>query len=125
MAEIENELPPILSVGKAHRHEPCTDLTTTIRSLEGGATLPSQALPIDYEFPHLETANGMTLDEWSVPPRIIPLTPTTPDSAGPRKQRQRSGAVTTGTPMLSMGYRADCGKCRMKTPGHLNHILYR
>lgn len=64
-----------------------------------------------------------------------------------RKQRQRSGALSAGggspvrpphpalamdppamkEPMprrgLSMGYRADCERCRMKVPGHFNHFI--
>lgn len=33
--------------------------------------------------------------------------------AGPRK----------GKTMLSMGYRADCDKCRRKVPGHYSHLI--
>lgn len=62
-----------------------------------------------------------------------------------RKQRQRSGALSAGggSPVrptqaelamepltreasrrgLSMGYRADCERCRMKVPGHFNHFV--
>lgn len=62
---------------------------------------------------------------------------------GVRKQRARSGAqsngsvspVRLGTSMtdagmggvgkkgFSMGFRADCEKCRMKVPGHMNHFV--
>ena len=58
-----------------------------------------------------------------------------------RKQRQRSGAQSSGstppgrvTPALAnengfgrrgiaVGYRADCEKCRMRVPGHMNHFV--
>lgn len=54
-----------------------------------------------------------------------------------RKQRQRSGALSSGnspvrtTPAtttnkrggFSMGYRADCEKCRLRVPGHMNHFI--
>ncbi|TKA66315.1 hypothetical protein B0A55_08353 [Friedmanniomyces simplex] len=58
-----------------------------------------------------------------------------------RKQRQRSGAQSNGSvsPVrlpserdmggvgikrgFSMGYRADCEKCRMRVPGHMNHFV--
>ena len=63
-----------------------------------------------------------------------------------RKQRQRSGALSAagyGSPMrdasaylpsthqgdpnskrgISMGYRPDCEKCRLKVPGHMNHFF--
>ena len=53
-----------------------------------------------------------------------------------RKQRQRSGALSSGqgspSPVradpnarrgFSMGFRADCEKCRMRVPGHMNHFL--
>ena len=28
-----------------------------------------------------------------------------------------------GRPVLSMGYRADCDKCRARVPGHYTHVL--
>lgn len=57
-----------------------------------------------------------------------------------RKQRQRSGALSSGNSPVrvspgapantnthkrgfSMGFRADCEKCRMRVPGHMNHFL--
>jgi hypothetical protein len=65
-----------------------------------------------------------------------------------RKQRQRSGALSSGqgspSPVrgmesrhadmmmngggavkrvLSMGFRADCEKCRLRVPGHMNHFV--
>jgi hypothetical protein len=53
-----------------------------------------------------------------------------------RKQRQRSGALsgadsparagpssTTSKRGFSMGFRADCEKCRLQVPGHMNHFL--
>ncbi|KAK5169347.1 uncharacterized protein LTR77_005322 [Saxophila tyrrhenica] len=51
-----------------------------------------------------------------------------------RKQRQRSGALSSGqgSPVrsdpaakrgLSMGYRHDCEKCRTKVVGHFNHFV--
>ncbi|EMF11033.1 uncharacterized protein SEPMUDRAFT_150064 [Sphaerulina musiva SO2202] len=54
-----------------------------------------------------------------------------------RKQRQRSGALSSGnspvrtTPAatsnkrggFSMGFRADCEKCRLRVPGHMNHFI--
>lgn len=68
------------------------------------------------------------------------------DSSGPdhilvRKQRQRSGAQSNGSVSparagmdgdvggmgskrgFSMGFRADCEKCRMRVPGHMNHFI--
>lgn len=55
------------------------------------------------------------------------------------KQRQRSGALSHGgvSPIhgsefngptgakrgFSMGFRADCEKCRMHVPGHMNHFI--
>lgn len=75
-----------------------------------------------------------------------------PGSMMVRKQRQRSGALSAagyGSPMrgasldgtnmvtmsngdpnsgsskrgISMGYRPDCEKCRLKVPGHMNHFF--
>ncbi|GAB1739191.1 hypothetical protein NU219Hw_g3942t1 [Hortaea werneckii] len=59
-----------------------------------------------------------------------------------RKQRQRSGATSNGSASpartgggmesafggpsrkgISIGYRADCEKCRMRVPGHMNHFI--
>ena len=73
-----------------------------------------------------------------------------PESGGllVRKQRQRSGALSEGNGLksspspvrgapeqlqnamgvggkrgFSMGFRADCEKCRMRVPGHMNHFI--
>lgn len=49
-----------------------------------------------------------------------------------RKPRQRSGAVSSPSPIrtekaqsrgFSMGFRADCEKCRLRVPGHMNHFV--
>jgi hypothetical protein len=77
-----------------------------------------------------------------------------PGSMMVRKQRQRSGALSAagyGSPMrgasldgsnmvtmgnddsnvggnkrgISMGYRPDCEKCRLKVPGHMNHFFWK
>jgi hypothetical protein len=48
-----------------------------------------------------------------------------------RRQRQRSGALSSGQgspqPLpkrgLSLGFRADCEKCRNRVPGHFNHFV--
>ncbi|KAI4287820.1 MAG: hypothetical protein L6R35_002920 [Caloplaca aegaea] len=34
-----------------------------------------------------------------------------------------SGVPPKGKMTISMGYRADCEKCRMKVPGHYNHLI--
>ena len=36
---------------------------------------------------------------------------------------QASLGIKGGKMTLSMGYRADCEKCRMKVPGHYNHVI--
>lgn len=58
-----------------------------------------------------------------------------PDLLVNRKQRQRSGALSnrhqyspatvTNLPKrgFSMGFRADCEKCRLRVPGHMNHFI--
>ncbi|KAL8900130.1 MAG: hypothetical protein Q9207_005839 [Kuettlingeria erythrocarpa] len=33
------------------------------------------------------------------------------------------GAAIKGKMTISMGYRADCEKCRMRVPGHYNHLI--
>ncbi|PPJ58068.1 hypothetical protein CBER1_03829 [Cercospora berteroae] len=55
-----------------------------------------------------------------------------------RKQRQRSGALSSGNPAVratpiagtnnkrggfAMGFRPDCEKCRLRVPGHMNHFI--
>lgn len=60
-----------------------------------------------------------------------------PESIVVRKQRQRSGALSSGNSPVrappgpsnmaakrgfSMGFRADCDKCRNRVPGHMNHF---
>ncbi|RMZ72379.1 dna polymerase iii subunits gamma and tau [Pyrenophora seminiperda CCB06] len=53
-----------------------------------------------------------------VPQQQPPITPRT---------RKRSGALTAGSSSVpakfSMGYRADCEKCRLRVPGHYSHFL--
>ena len=91
--------------------------------------------------PHLDSAIDMeTMDDGRDSRLIV------------RKQRQRSGALSEGhgspspvraevraamdcrnaDPMmnggavkrvLSMGYRSDCEKCRLRVPGHMNHFV--
>ncbi|KAK4493960.1 hypothetical protein PRZ48_015146 [Zasmidium cellare] len=59
-----------------------------------------------------------------------------PDNIIVRKQRQRSGALSNGNSPVragpsnpgprrgfSVGFRADCEKCRMRVPGHMNHFI--
>lgn len=70
---------------------------------------------------------------------VEPMDDTVP-SLTVRKPRQRSGAVSSGhggspSPVrgeimgmgqkrgFSMGFRADCEKCRLRVPGHLNHFV--
>ena len=47
-----------------------------------------------------------------------------------RRRKIQTTEVALGAPIsrgpkmtLSMGYRADCEKCRMKVPGHYNHVV--
>lgn len=37
--------------------------------------------------------------------------------------KDKSRVPTPGKTMLSMGYRADCEKCRTRVPGHYNHVI--
>lgn len=59
-----------------------------------------------------------------------------PENIVVRKQRQRSGALSNGNSPVragpsnpaakrgfSVGFRADCEKCRMRVPGHMNHFI--
>lgn len=44
------------------------------------------------------------------------------------RNRMRSDAISggageTGKVVFSMGFRADCGKCRERVPGHYSHVL--
>jgi hypothetical protein len=46
----------------------------------------------------------------------------------PARNRRRSDAISggageTGKVVFSMGYRADCEKCRERVPGHYSHVL--
>lgn len=94
--------------------------------------------PIDEDEPHTPTTaagsqlsmlsvNDMDLDT-STPNRETGLR--TPESGATnsfiRKQRQRSGAFISSPDVakrFQMGYREDCEKCRLKVPGHMNHIV--
>ena len=48
---------------------------------------------------------------------------------GANQRRRRSDAISgggggeTGKVVFSMGYRADCEKCRERVPGHYSHVL--
>ncbi|WPH02907.1 Hypothetical protein R9X50_00577600 [Acrodontium crateriforme] len=60
-----------------------------------------------------------------------------PENTPVRRQRQRSGAQSHGSASpgrpgeeggfgrrgFSMGFRADCEKCQMRVPGHMNHFI--
>lgn len=49
-----------------------------------------------------------------------------PSSDAPRKGRSsisNLGATGSTKIMLSMGYRADCEKCRTRVPGHYSHLI--
>ncbi|KAI9827859.1 MAG: hypothetical protein M1832_004348 [Thelocarpon impressellum] len=52
------------------------------------------------------------------------------EGAGDRQRRGRSRSRRAdgkdrleGKPVLSMGYRADCEKCRARVPGHYSHVI--
>ena len=56
--------------------------------------------------------------------------PSSPNEGGNRQRRGRSRSRRAdgkdraeGKPVLSMGYRADCEKCRAKVPGHYSHVI--
>lgn len=49
-----------------------------------------------------------------------------PNAASPFRTNKMWGggaAPAKGKITISMGYRADCDKCRMKVPGHYNHLI--
>ena len=60
------------------------------------------------------------------------LTPDTPSTRNwinvmdlGQKNRRRSDAISgeSGKVMFSMGFRADCEKCRERVPGHYSHVI--
>lgn len=74
----------------------------------------------------------MEVDRASEPPMMVELT--TPTKKGHQRSkhsvRQWSGyggdLQSAGQGVrrsFSMGYRADCDKCRLKVPGHFSHII--
>lgn len=98
----------------------------------------------------VDPARSLQLDEYADPrggdmrdsPGLDPMDRGGPEHVMVRKQRQRSGAQSNGSASpgrlgagpdmggmggvkrgLSMGYRADCEKCRMHVPGHMNHFV--
>jgi hypothetical protein len=58
---------------------------------------------------------------------MTPVTPTRDIMAGDGGSgRRRSDAVSgegSRKVAFSMGFRADCDKCRERVPGHYNHVL--
>lgn len=86
----------------------------------------------------LSTGKGERTDEWHHRRLPSPISEdedalantvnASASDAGFREQtRQPPGvtkpASTKGKMTLSMGYRADCDKCRRKVPGHYSHII--
>ena len=77
----------------------------------------------------MEHPNAMEMEprSASVPPEMDP------DSPGPSPERRghtrHKHTINTWTwqpgmkKSFSIGYRADCEKCRLKVPGHFNHIV--
>jgi len=69
--------------------------------------------------PGMESPNGNAMDVES------PVTPS--PKKGHTRSRHTLNSWTALQPGMkrsfSIGYRADCEKCRMKVPGHFNHII--
>lgn len=51
------------------------------------------------------------------------MTPSRTDDATMWPPKKEDHRPRTGKPMLVMGFRADCEKCRARVPGHYSHIL--
>jgi len=109
-------------------------LTVSDVDMQSGDGLPRIAVPNERSR-QLDSSNVGT-------PDYEPMDSATPDGVFVRKQRVRSGAVSAGnsSPMrttllpsevggpgnkrgISMGYRHDCEKCRLRVPGHMNHFF--
>ncbi|KAF2863898.1 hypothetical protein K470DRAFT_267902 [Piedraia hortae CBS 480.64] len=105
---------------------------------------------------HLEimqsSSSVYSLPSSSSPPPITPASSSAPEVNKVLRQRQRSGAQSSGSPYyvtsakrtasltelndstgegprqplrtIRMGFTPDCKRCQMRIPGHLNHFVY-
>ena len=102
-------------------------LPSPIHEGDGTAIIPHQIFPMDRH--HLvdddDDDDDVSMTLGSSPPPFLRLDPTpTTKLWPPESARTRSmAAARTGKPMLVMGYRADCDKCRARVPGHYSHIV--
>lgn len=93
--------------------------------LQGSYVLPEDVEPHDMEHP-----NAMMDVETSPASQFAELD-TDPESPSPNRRGHMRSKHTINTwtwqpgmkRSFSIGYRADCEKCRLKVPGHFNHII--
>lgn len=66
-------------------------------------------------------------DVGTPPPTSAPTTPSPKTKFGHSRSKHTINSWTAAQPGMkkafSIGYRADCEKCRQKIPGHFNHII--
>ncbi|KAI0017992.1 hypothetical protein F4780DRAFT_563099 [Xylariomycetidae sp. FL0641] len=71
-------------------------------------------------------ADASMMDTDGESPASAPATPSPRSKFGHSRSKHTLNSWTLQPGMkksFSIGYRADCEKCRMKTPGHFNHII--
>ncbi|KAI0204445.1 hypothetical protein F4808DRAFT_456895 [Astrocystis sublimbata] len=76
--------------------------------------------------PQPADADATMMDTDGGSPTSAPATPSPRGKYGHTRSKHTLNSWTVQPGMkksLSIGYRADCEKCRMKIPGHFNHII--
>ncbi|KAJ5938258.1 hypothetical protein N7454_004600 [Penicillium verhagenii] len=66
---------------------------------------------------------NQTLQTGHFPPPTPYLPPLSPFPS--RARPNNTKGIPQGKAYIAMGYRADCEKCRIRVPGHYNHIIFR
>ena len=108
----------------------------TVSDIDMEATNPVPTISIDLAQPiGMENGHDVYDGDLESTPDMEPMETGTEAIVLP-KRRRRSGALSSGNSPVragpsttgnrrgfSVGFRADCEKCQMRVPGHLNHFI--
>jgi hypothetical protein len=103
-------------------------LTERLQQHQALGFSPRDTRMMDIEEDHDITTTTLTLTQTMSAPAEVNSAPATP-SPGRKGHIRSRHTVNTWTwqpgmkKSFSIGYRADCEKCRLKVPGHFNHII--
>jgi len=118
------------SAGQVNRHGHQHPLLSSLppranSAMEMGAGTPV-VVPPRFATPNNIDSDGTALPESPESAMEVDGTASTSPKKGHTRSRHTLNSWTLQPGMkksFSIGYRADCEKCRMKVPGHFNHII--